>query len=234
MKTIQSFVLGLLCCLPFLMSAQSNPVTEQPYIDVIGKAELSVVPDMIFVSIVVKERQEGRDRIITVEQQEKDLKAALQAANISIEKLSLADASADYVRVKIGRRDVIQKKAYVLELNDAPSVAKVFELLDKLKIEDANISRVDHSKMDELKQQVNIMAVKAAKKKADYLAEAVGEKIGKALQITEQSSVEFDYAQVNNIRQNEYKSYDKDYGDDVEIGFQKIKLQASVYVKYAL
>lgn len=49
---------------------------------------------------------------------------------------------------------------------------KVFEKLDELKIVDAYISKVSHSKLEEFKKEVRVMAIKAAKEKANYLLTA--------------------------------------------------------------
>lgn len=47
------------------------------------------------------------------------------------------------------------------------------------------ISRVWHSKMAEYRKQLKIEATRAARNKAGYMAEAVGEKIGEAVSIIE-------------------------------------------------
>ncbi len=47
------------------------------------------------------------------------------------------------------------------------------------------ISRTSHSKIEEYRKQLKIQAVKAAKEKAIYLSEAIGEKAGVAVTIQE-------------------------------------------------
>jgi uncharacterized protein YggE len=52
-------------------------------------------------------------------------------------------------------------------------------------IEYTNIESYDYSKIESLKKDLKIKALQAARDKATYLAEAVGEKIGSAMEIQE-------------------------------------------------
>ncbi|MBK7029549.1 MAG: SIMPL domain-containing protein [Bacteroidales bacterium] len=168
---------------PKLMS-QTNTVKETPYIEVTGTAEKFVVPNEIYISIALKERQEGRENK-SIEQQEAQLKQGLSEIGIDLKDLSLSDATSDYVRVKVAKKDVISKSDYLLKVTSASMVGKVFEKLDELKIEEAQIARVSHSEIERFRKEVKIQAIKAAKEKADYLLEAIGEKAGEPLIIQE-------------------------------------------------
>lgn len=211
---------------------------EIAFIEVNGTAENEIVPDEIYISITLKEREEGRDKY-TIEQQETRLKQGLNALGISLDNLSLSDANANYVRVKWSGRDVLTRTEYLLKVNDAVSVGKVFEMLDEIKINDARIARVDHSKLDELKKEVRIMAIKAAKAKADYLLEAIGAETGKPL-IVREMAMQIPNEQMLNIRGQSTQSmlYEVEglkYTDaDKLIQFQKIKIRESVYVKFGI
>ena len=110
---------------------------------------------------------------------------------------------------------------------------------DEIKINDARIARVDHSKLDELKKKVRIMAIKAAKAKADYLLEAIGAETGKPL-IVREMTTQMPHEQMLNIRGQSTQSmlYEVEglkytYADQL-IQFQKIKIRESVYVKFGI
>ena len=75
-----------------------------------------------------------------------------------------------------------------MKLHETGEIAKLLDILDEVKAENAYISRLDHSKMDDFKKEVKIKAVKNAKEKANYLLGAVGEKTGKILFIQERDS----------------------------------------------
>jgi uncharacterized protein YggE len=218
----------------------TNTETEKAYIEVTGTAENEIIPDEIYIGITIRERHEGKEKI-TIEKQEADLKEALKSIGISVDNLSLSDANANYIRVKWTKKDVITKNEYVLKVGDAMTVGKVFEKLDELKIIDAKISKVSHSKIEEFKKEVRIMAIKAAKEKADYLLTAIGEQTGKPLKVYENSTYSIDNSNLN-VRGSRSKSSSyyvdgtemKESDKDKIIQFQKIKLHAAIYVKFEI
>lgn len=217
-----------------ISQTETEPANEVPFIEVTGTAEWEIIPDEIYINISLKERIEGKEKL-TISKQKTDLKNAIASLGLSLDKLTLSDANANFVRVKFAKKDVIAKSEYVLEVNDARMVGKVFEKLDELNIQEAEVSRVDHSKMDSLRQEIRIKAIKAAKEKADYLLRAIDEKTGKALAVREDKATTF--TNTNNYRHNTSSDlYSVNRWGEVDkvIQFQKIKLKSSIYVKFAI
>lgn len=111
--------------------------------------------------------------------------------------------------------------------------------LEKLNLTEANISRVNHSKMDSIRKEVKILAIKAAKEKADYLLAAIGEQTGKPLVIKENEILpNLNLMRGNNTRPkdsfNNSDGYSFKSSDKEEIHFQKITIQTSIYVKFSI
>jgi uncharacterized protein YggE len=236
MKTLKSLTILLL--IAATVSGQEYIVkeNEKPYIEVTGIAEKKIVPDEIYISITIRERHEGKNKI-TIEKQETDLKEALKSIGVPLDNLSLSDKNANYIRVKWSKKDVITKAEYILIVEDALTVGKVFEKLDELKIVDAVISKVSHSKIREFKKEVRILAIKAAKEKADYLLVAIGEKTGKALIVRENTPAYLqDKISVNvmGVSGNNSGYLFEEKQEEEAIEFQKIKLQAMIYVKFEI
>ncbi len=241
MKTLKTITILTLLITSFNLTGQINTEieTKDSYIEVTGMAEKEIVPDEIYISITIRERIENKEKI-TIEKQETDLKEALKSLEISLENFSLSDANANYVRIKWTKKDVIAKSEYLLKVENAMTVGKVFQKLDKLKIVDAHISKVSHSKILDFKKEVKILAIKAAKQKADYLLNAIGEQTGKALKVNEVNSNYIKNDSYLNVRSDKNKgrfsSFELD--DNISISdilqFQKIKLQASIYVKFKI
>lgn len=210
---------------------------EKPYIEVTGTAEKEVIPDEIYINIVIRERYSGRDKI-TIDTQEENLKTALKSVGVDISNLSLSDANADYVTVKWFSKDVLTKKSFTLKVANATTVGEVFQQLDKLEINDGYISKVNHSKIDSLKKEVRIMAINAAKDKADYLLSAIGEQTGKPLVVQERENANIQSQELN-VRgsRSEATAYyvdgSKMKSDDV-VQFRKIKIQSALYVKFQI
>jgi uncharacterized protein YggE len=225
---------ALFCALTFANAQAPVAIEEKPYIEVTGTAETEVIPDEIFVRIVVRERSVNK-KSITVSEQEEKLKAALKNLKIDLKNLSLADANADFVRVDWRKKGVITQKTYSLKLGNANILGLVFQELDNLEITDAFVSHVQHSKIDSLRKEVKIKAIKAAKSKADYLLNAIGEKTGKAL-IVRENDVQYQPTwAMANVRTLQYKSLDNENSEPEEsIDFKKIKVESSIYVKFGI
>jgi len=238
MKTLQTFTLLLLFSASAIGQNATNVPAENPYIEVTGTAEKEIIPDEIYISIAIRERPSGRDEI-TVEEQEEQLKIALKKIGVSTDKLYLSDANADYINVRWSKKEVVSETNYLLMVDSAATVGRVFEKLDELKIDDAYISKVSHSKIREFKKEVHIMAIKAAKDKADYLLAAIGEKTGKALVVKETyESVRDDRysnVQIQDLEVIQFSMVNsQESKKKVLLQFKKIKLQASIYAKFEI
>jgi len=224
----------------FLTYGQTIPqkADDKPYIEVTGTAEMEVEPDEIFIRIVIKERYENRTKV-GIEEQEEKMKTALKSINIDLTNLYLSDANADYVKISWRKNNLITKKEYTLKVSNATTVGKVFMELEKLEITDAFIERVSHSRIDSLQKEVRIIAIKAAKEKADYLLSAIDEKTGKPLKIVENPQ-QIWYANGINNQESNTKiivsgGIPNSYGDiENEIKFEKIKLSSSIFVKFEI
>lgn len=242
MKTLKPFLFSILVFSILTVFSQTNieKENEKPFIEVTGVAEKEVIPNEIYIAITLRERNEGKEKN-TIENQEADLKKALTNIDIPLDNLFLSDANANYVKVKWSKKDVISKTEYLLKVEDATTVGKVFEKLDELKIDDAYISKVSHSNLLELKKEVRIMAIKAAKEKSDYLLASIGQQTGKALKVNELNPAYLQddaYLNVRGARSDESLYFEEGIklsNDPNQIlQFQKIKLQASIYVKFEI
>ncbi len=241
MKTLKSFIIASSIIISNIAIAQDQITKEEkPFIEVNGVAEQEIIPDQIYISIIIREKYVNKEKI-TIESQEEKLKALLKEINIPTSNLYLSDANADYVKVKFRTKDVLTKKDYTLKVSNATAVGQVFQQLEKLEINDANVSKVSHSKIDSLRKEIRIAAIKAAKTKADYLLNAIGEQTGKPLIVRENSNgnLEFNYNRNSNTRVTSYQNVrflddsEKSSADE-EIQFQKIKIQSSIYVKFLI
>ena len=215
------------------VTAQNPTGDEKPYIEVNGTGEMEVIPDEIYVAITLREKSSNK-KTISIEEQEQNLKNALKNLKVDLKNLSLAGANADLVRIEWRKKGVITQKQYSLKLANATILGQVFSELDKLEITDAYVSHVQHSKIDSLRKVVKIMAIKAAKNKADYLLSAIGEKTGKPLIVRENDGA---YAQMMyslpNVRMDKDANEENmPYNDPID--FKKIKVESSIYVKFGI
>lgn len=231
---MKKYLILILIAFSISSFAQMVMPEEKPYIEITGEAEKEITPDEIYISITLLENQDGKDNR-SIDTQEKELKKGLTQIGLDLKNLTLSDASSNYIKVKWLRKDAVGRTEYQLKVTDATMVGKVFEKLDELKIQNAYIAKVDHSQMEEFEKAVRIAAIKDAKERADYLLTAIGEQTGKPLVVRENAN-NF-YPQV--YREQESMMYMKasanmDAVADTSLDFKKIKINASVYVKFAI
>lgn len=228
-----------LCCLlslGFSAAAQTATVPEKDIIEVTGTAEKKIVPDEIYVRILIQEKNESREKI-TIEQQEEKLRNAVTAAGIELKNLSVSDVNADYMKVRWKTKEVMTQKVYLLKTSTPQQLKKLFTELNKIEVKDAGIDHVSHSKMDSLNKTVRIAAIKAAKDKAAYLLAAINEKPGNCLVVREAEPMSYPNILSNNISYNNGGGgleFNIDAMKDEEIGFQNINITYSIYCKFEI
>ena len=213
--------------------AQNNTQFE-PYIETSATVDSLVVPDMIYLSIRLDEKDsKGK---LSVEELENRMESALKDAGIDLKKqLSLGNLGSRFSKYFLRKKDVSKEKLYQLLVHDAKTLSEVLINLEKVKISNVRLRKVEYSKSEQLKLVLRKKAVVKAKIQANYLVEGIGQKVGKAIMINDANfpnrgylNASFDdVALIGNA--TNYKR--KDIG---KIEFRKIELVASVKVRFHL
>lgn len=229
---MKKILIFLFAALPFISNAQqpATPNHEVPYIEVTGTADMKVVPDIIYITITLKDKVVNRNNCPIADQEQK-LKSLLSSLNISMENLSLSDASSDIIQYKRKEKGVEEIKVYILKVSTAAQASAVFKGLHGNNIKEAQITGTDHTQITEFNKQVRINAIKAAKEKATYLLAAIGQEPGKPLVITEEVPKAY-YANQHNYQSNVSSKYDD--ASDLDVDFNQITIKFSYYVKYSI
>jgi len=174
-------VLVFVCVFVGSAVAQVQPDMRRT-IEVSGSAERWVMPDEFTFKITLVERIENKKKT-TIEQQEEALKVELARLGVDVAKdLSIYDISSMYFRK---RKDVLGMKDYKLKIRDLNKIALLQDLGDRLNVSRLELIDSENSRMTEIRREVKIEAMKAAKAKAEYLAAAIAERVGKAIEIEE-------------------------------------------------
>jgi uncharacterized protein len=231
------FFTTFICFLFLLTGAQivEGPLNNKRFIEVSGTSETEITPDEIYITITLQERSENREKK-EIEKQEEDLKKNLKELGIDLANLTLNSADADYGRLRTLKKDVIISKSYILKINSAEKLGKVYERLDKINAHDAYVSRVDHSKIIELTKENKVKAMKAGKEKAEYLLAAIGQQAGLPLQISETESYIENPVQRGGrmLMKNVYQSDRMLEESEPEISFRKIKIRSTYHMKFEI
>lgn len=223
-------ILPLITLFPSKIDAQLLTPAEKniPYIEVIGSASQKVVPDKIFLSIGLSEKSIQK-KTWTISEQETSLFQVLDQLEISRDQLALSDTNASIIRRKKRETGVRFEKEYILELKNASQLSAVFTQLQQRNIKEVNVTKTESSKIIELRKEVRIEAIKLAKAKAEYLLEAIGETIGRPLEIRElpdERVARRTFASNGIITQK-----DK---EDLLAEFEQIEIKFSYYIKYSI
>jgi len=231
-KLISITILLLLFHFGFSQTIGKNFIDDN-YIEVTGSAELEVVPDEIYIKVILSEKDNnGREPL---ELRETQMINTLKGIGIDVEKdLVIRDFISNFRKYWLKKKDIFTTKEYEILVQDADTAGKVFQQLEKIKISNISIAKLDHSKIEDYRQEVKIKAMKATKEKANYLAEAIDQKVGKAIHIMELDNALYNSVQGNSVgyanQRFEYKS--KDYSAEIE--FDKIKLFYKIRAKFRL
>lgn len=213
-----------------LSSAMAQQADLRRKINVSGSAETEVTPDIIYISISLKEYLNGKKKV-EITELEKQLYAAVQKAGIAKENLTISNLSSwNYATEKKKNSDFLASKQYRLKVNDLNKFNAIIDAIDAKGIASTNIDSYDYSKIEGLKKELKIKALLAAKEKAAYMVEALGDKLGSVIDIQDGG---------DNIIQPVYRNYmlkssvaEADIAP--EIDFKKIKLNFTVNVVFEI
>lgn len=222
----------LLISAAMVVNAQEQKPSE-PFIEVTGTAELEVTPNEIYLTVRLKEFEEGRVKT-TLETIDKAFLNALKQANIDQKNLELADAGL-LLGGKRRDRDVFREKTYQLKLSSAAEVEKFLSKIESVKADFVDIVRVDHSDLTKLKLDVKIKALQVAKRKAEAMLQGINSEIGKPILIREiniEPSGMYPGNAQYELLNAQYRA--KENAVDYESSFKKIKLQAQVIVQFEI
>ena len=172
----------------FALTAFSQNIDTRRRIEVTGSAEVEVTPDIIYLGISLKEyfKDNNSKKKVEIEELEKQLQTAVLNAGIPKENFMINNISSyNFYWNKKKNPDFLASKQYRIKVTDLNKFNQIMSAVDPKGIEYSNIESYDYSKIETLKSELKIKALKAAKTKASYLAESIGEKLGGALEIQE-------------------------------------------------
>jgi hypothetical protein len=203
---------------------------------VTGKAEMEITPDMIYLKVLLNEKDSKNK--ISVSDLEAKMVTKLKEIGIDITKnLLIKDFSSNYKFYVISKTEILLTKEYQILVNDAKTASKVLIGLEEIGISNVSIDRVDHSKMEDFRREVKVNAIKAAKEKAESLTSAIGQTIGKAIFIQEIEPRGGYVPGASNtimIRGMSSVSASNANSQSLDVDFEKIKIEYSILCKFEL
>lgn len=229
-------VAGLLLAISFAGFCQNGTKNfiDQNYIEVTGKAEMDIVPDLIYLKIVLSDKDSKSKQ--SLDEIEKSMISKLDEIGVDVNKnLSVRDFMSSFKLYWISKSDIILTKEYQLIVHDTKMLQKVYFEFQKLGISNVSITKLDQSKIEQYRNEVKLNAIKAAKSKAESLTASLNQAIGKAIYIQELDTYELKTRMTNAAVQIRDKPTDySSESSTPDVEFEKISLQYAILVRFEL
>lgn len=177
-------LLMLSLCLLFALAGFGQAVDLRNRIEVTGTAEQEITPDILYVSISLKEYMDGRDKI-TIDQLESQLEKAVNTAGVPKADFTITNVSAFNAYQKKKNPGFLASRQYRIKLHDLNRLDQILAAVDPKGIESTNIDSYDYSKLADLKRELITKALLNAREKGNYMLASIGEKLGGAIDIVE-------------------------------------------------
>lgn len=217
----------------FLLTAFSvSGQSEKNYIEVTGSAESEISPNIIVISVRLREYEENKEKV-TLDKIESEFLSAVTKANIGKDKIQLTDLTINAVQQRKRDRDFYSQKTYEISFSKTEEVLLFFENLKSVKTDYLSLAKLSHTDIEKYRLEIKIEALKAAERKADALLNAVGSKRGKALMIDE--SPEIAQWRPSDTSSNAlYKVVDNEFLGVSDVPLRKIALRFEILARFEI
>ncbi len=216
-------------------NGQSKNFLDKSYIETTAKVDTLVVPDRIYLSIRITEK-DTKDRT-SVEELENKMNAKLKSLGIDTKKLlSLSDVTSNFKKYFLRGKEVLKNKTYTLLVYDAVTAGNVMVALEAIDISNVYLTKTEYSKIEALKLHLKQKAIIKAKAQAEAMLLPLDQKLGKAIFISDMTSnISHMYRKTNGIQVKGYANMeDSEAHTPIDIEFEKIKLSSSLNVNFAI
>ena len=228
------YVFGLIAFYVLPGFAQTKTFIDQPYVETSAYVDTLVTPDEIYLNITISEKDtKGKTSVEALESQ---MEKTLKRLGINTkEDLTLNDLASNFKKYFLKDQDILKSKVYSLKVDNAQSAGRVILELEKIEISNVVLDRTEYSEIEQLKLELKSKAILKAKKQADFMVNPLGQKVGMAIHIADQSdNLPFQGRSMGGIQVRGYASLKQEDFKPADIEFEKIKVESSVFVKFKL
>ncbi|MDU1891418.1 MAG: SIMPL domain-containing protein [Dysgonomonas sp.] len=223
----------------FAQYPQTPMQPSVPYIEVIGSAEQEIEPDEIRLSVTVGNYTDKNIQKLSLEAADKRFMETLTTVGINKDQIILKDAATNSYWTYRGNRsqeNIRLEKRYELIIK---SSAQLNQLLNNLPgpkegIVNVNVTELKNKNIAEYRKEVKMRALIAAKEKATYLLESVGDKIGKTIYVEELDEDVWNQPLARGMYSNLKMEAAMDDMDAGDVQMQKIKLKYRMKARFTI
>ena len=222
----------LLFAISLLATLSLQAQTNGRYIEVTGTSEMEIVPDKIHYLIEIreyfKEEFDGKSKPeeyrtkVPLAEIEQGLREALANSGIPQNAIRTQEIGA-YWRQQ--GQDFLVSKKFDITLTDFNQINEIVKRIDTKGIHTMRIGELENNDMPAYHQKGKIEALKAARRKATYLVEALGKRLGEVIRIVEKDSGNVSPFAQSNVMSSDAASFDN---------FRTIKKNYSMLVRFEI
>lgn len=179
----------LILSIMFMTMSYGQEIKQVPQISVTGEGKVKVIPDQVAITVTI----ETKGNIAKDVKNQNDQKT--EAVLKFIKKMNLAPADYKTQRVSLNPQYDYEKKKHIYNATQTieillKEVSKYDELMEGLV--DEGINRIDNvifksSKLAQYQSEARKLAMKEAKLKAEDYVSVLGQKLGRAMTISDNS-----------------------------------------------
>ena len=214
--------------------SQTKSFIDLPYVETSVKVDTLVIPDRIYLTIVISEKDtKGK---VSVEELEKRMANKLISIGVdSSKQLSLNDLSSNFKKYFLKQQEVLKSKSYTLLVYDAKTAGKAIVELENTEISNVFLDKTEYSKIEQLKLELKSKAILKAKSNAIFMTEPLGQKVGKAILISDNNNVSNSFSgQVVGLQIRGMNAFKESKFETLDIEFQKIKVETELNAKFII
>jgi uncharacterized protein YggE len=217
--------------------SQNKSNNDKPFIEVSGQADTLVLPNKIWINVLLTEKDSKGKK--SVEDLEKEMILKLQEIGIDTDKnVSVKDMSSNYKFYLLKQNDVFKNKSYSVLVTNAQTASKVFLGLEKIGISNAQIEKVENDQQKNIRLLINEKAILRAKQLAESFSKPLNQKVGNAIQINNFEDISNqlmgNLAGIVVTGYSTKKRENENAYNEPNIEFEKIKIVSNVQVRFLL
>jgi len=174
--------------------AQNSTMENTRRVATRGYAEKEVTPDIIYLSISLKEyyKDGNTKKKVAIDMLEKQLFDSAMKNGVKKEDFTIQNMNSYNVATKKKNNELLQSRQYRIKVTNLNNLNALMDDVDAKGLQSTSISGYDHSQKREIEKQLKTDAVKDARANADIVAAADGSSAGKAIMINDNSSFNWD------------------------------------------
>ena len=210
------------------------------FIEVIGYAEVEIIPNEIIFTVELADKKMGKE-FIQLSSIERNLFEIINELNIDSSRISIVDTHNRRFNYKRKKDEIVRSKEYEIHFSTIGEVDEFAERLEAVEIERGGITRIGHSDFLLIEEGLKVEAIRNAKDRALKLAEAIGEKMGGLIEASELYESGFREYMLNVYSNfNTYASIasrgelSPSYGTKPDVDFRKVKLSTTIRTKFEI